>query len=82
MIRAKVILGIYHFVYQKTFWHFQIMQKNMLTIEMGRITVELSDELEKKLRYKTIDRFGGKKGDLSRAVEEAVKTWVGKKNNN
>ena len=45
---------------------------------MGRISVEISDELEKKLRFKTIDRFGGKKGDLSRAVEEAVKTWVTK----
>jgi hypothetical protein len=45
---------------------------------MGRIGVELSDELEKKLRFKAIDRFGGKKGDLSRAVEEAVRTWVAK----
>ena len=45
---------------------------------MGRIGVELSDELEKKLRFKTIDRFGGKKGDLSRAFEEAVRTWVAK----
>jgi hypothetical protein len=38
--------------------------------------VELSDDVEKKLRFKTIERFGGKKGDLSRAVEEAVKVWV------
>jgi hypothetical protein len=45
---------------------------------MGRIGVELSDELEKKLRFKVIERFGGKKGDLSKAVEEAVKTWVAK----
>ena len=45
---------------------------------MGRINVELPDELEKKLRFKTIERFGGKKGDLSRAVEEAVETWVAK----
>jgi hypothetical protein len=45
-------------------------------IEMGRISVELPDELEKKLRFKTIERFGGKKGDLSKAVEEAVRTWV------
>jgi hypothetical protein len=50
----------------------------MLVIEMGRITVELSDELEKKLRFKTVEKFGGKKGDLSKAVEEAVKTWVAK----
>jgi hypothetical protein len=40
--------------------------------------VELSDELEKKLRFRTVERFGGKKGDLSRSVEEAVKVWVAK----
>jgi hypothetical protein len=45
---------------------------------LGRISVELSDELEKKLRFKTIERFGGRKGDLSRAVQEAVETWVAK----
>ena len=50
----------------------------MLVIEMGRIGVELSDELEKKLRFTTIERFGGRKGDLSRSVEEAVKLWVAK----
>ena len=38
--------------------------------------MDIPDELEKQLRFKTIDRFGGKKGDLSRAVEEAVKTWI------
>ena len=43
---------------------------------MGRISVEFSDELEKKLRFKTIERFGGRKGDLTKAVEEAVKTWI------
>ena len=45
-------------------------------IEMGRISAVLSDELEKKLRLKALEKFGGRKGDLSRAVEEAVKTWV------
>jgi hypothetical protein len=43
---------------------------------MGRISVTISDELEKELRFKTIERFGGKKGDLTKAVEEAIKTWV------
>jgi hypothetical protein len=43
---------------------------------MGRISVDLSDELEKQLRLKTVERFGGKKGDLSRAVEDAIKTWI------
>jgi hypothetical protein len=46
---------------------------------MGRISADLPDELEKQLRLKTVERFGGKKGDLSRAVEEAVKTWIDKK---
>jgi len=45
---------------------------------MGRISVALSDQLEKQLRFKTVERFGGKKGDLTRAVEEAVKTWIAK----
>jgi len=43
---------------------------------MGRINVELSDELERKLRFRTIERFGGKKGDLSKAIVEAVNNWV------
>ena len=46
---------------------------------MGRISVELPTDLEKQLRIKTVERFGGKKGDLSKAVEEAVKTWIVKK---
>ena len=46
---------------------------------MGRVSVDLSDELEKRLRFKSVERFGGRKGDLSRAVEEAVKTWVEKR---
>jgi len=50
-----------------------------MVVEVGRISVTLSDELEKTLRLKIIERFGGIKGDLSRAVEEAKKTWVAKK---
>jgi hypothetical protein len=43
---------------------------------MGRICVEIPDELEKQLRFKTIEKFDGKKGDLTRAIEEAVRTWI------
>ena len=46
---------------------------------MGRINVDLPDELEKQLRLKTVEKFGGKKGDLSRAIEDAVRTWISKK---
>jgi hypothetical protein len=41
--------------------------------------VDLPDELEKQLRIKTVERFGGKKGDLSKAVEQAVKMWISNK---
>jgi hypothetical protein len=46
---------------------------------MGRISVDIPNELEKQLRMRTVEKFGGKKGDLSRAIEEAVKTWIAKK---
>jgi len=43
---------------------------------MGRIDAIIPDDLEKKLRMKAIDKFGGKKGSLTEAVEEAIETWV------
>jgi hypothetical protein len=48
-------------------------------IKLGRISVDLPDELEKQLRIETVERFGGKKGDLSKAVEKAIRTWITKK---
>ena len=45
-------------------------------INMGRISAILSDQLEKELRLKSLEVFGGKNGDLSRSVEEAIKTWT------
>jgi len=47
---------------------------------MGRICVDIPDDLERNLRLKVIERFGGKKGDLSRAVEDAIREWVAGKN--
>ena len=47
-------------------------------VKMGRIGVDIADGLEKKLRFKTIEIYGGRKGDLSRAVKEAIETWVAK----
>jgi hypothetical protein len=40
--------------------------------------IVLSDETERKLRLAVVTVFGGKKGDLSNAIEEAVKEWLGK----
>ncbi len=40
----------------------------------------LSDETEHKLRRALVDNpnYGGKKGDLSESIEEAIKEWLEK----
>jgi hypothetical protein len=43
---------------------------------MGRIDAVIPDELEKKLRMKAVERFGGKKGSLTEALEAAIEKWV------
>ena len=45
---------------------------------MGRMYIVLSDETERRLRLAVVTVFGGKKGDLSAAIEEAVKQWLAK----
>jgi hypothetical protein len=47
-----------------------------MVVNMGRISVTLSDDLEKALRFTTIAEYGGRKGDLTRAVADAITTWV------
>jgi len=48
---------------------------------MGRMYIVLSDETERRLRLAVVTVFGGKKGDLSGAIEEAVKQWLEKNAN-
>jgi len=45
---------------------------------LGRIYVVLSDQVERRLRLAIVKRLGGKKGNLSGAIEEAVKDWLRK----
>ncbi|MGA3296906.1 MAG: ribbon-helix-helix domain-containing protein [Candidatus Bathyarchaeia archaeon] len=45
---------------------------------MGRIYIVLSDEVERRLRLAVVTRLGGKKGDLSSAIQEAVVDWLKK----
>ncbi len=45
---------------------------------MGTITISVDDEVEKEFR-KTVENEGGKKGDLGRAVTEAMKKWSDEK---
>lgn len=43
---------------------------------MGRIDCTIDDELDKKFRIKIAQTLGGKKGDLTIALEQAIKEWV------
>jgi hypothetical protein len=47
---------------------------------LGRINIVLSDDVEHKLRKALVDNpdFGGKKGDLSEAIEIAINEWIEK----
>jgi len=43
---------------------------------MGSVKVILSDELEKEFREEVFKQMGMKKGNLTLAIEEAVKGWI------
>jgi hypothetical protein len=43
---------------------------------VGLVQVVIAEGTERRLRLETVRRFGGKKGDLSKAVEEAVLLWL------
>ncbi len=43
---------------------------------MGRITITLNDELDKKLRETVAETIGFKKGNLQVAIEEALDAWI------
>jgi hypothetical protein len=45
---------------------------------MGRIVVEMSNELEKQFRDEVAKRLGMKKGNIKIAVEDAIKAWLAK----
>ena len=46
---------------------------------MGRINIELPDDLERKLRLAAVERFGGKRGSLGKALKAAVELWLREK---
>ena len=43
-----------------------------------RTTVELPDELDRRLRVKVAEKYGGKKGALGEAIREAIELWLEK----
>jgi len=46
-----------------------------LELIMGRLFIVISDEIERRLRLTVVIR-GGRKGDLSATIEEAVNEWL------
>jgi hypothetical protein len=45
---------------------------------LGKIDLIISDELEKKFRETIFKRYGLKKGNISKAIEEAIDDWINK----
>jgi len=46
---------------------------------MGKLTLTLNDELEKKFRDEIYKRLGMKKGNMQVAIEEAIELWIKEK---
>lgn len=43
---------------------------------MGKISLILDDEREERLRKMAIEKFGLKRGYLTKALEEAIALWM------
>jgi len=43
---------------------------------MVRVDAVINDELAQKFRMEITKKFGGRKGDLSKALEEAIDLWI------
>jgi len=43
---------------------------------MGRLVVELDDELDTAFRNEVVRRLGMKKGNIKIAIEQAIMTWI------
>lgn len=43
---------------------------------MGKMNIVLDDDLEKKFRETVFNRKGMKKGNISEALEEAIRQWI------
>ncbi len=43
---------------------------------MGRIDIVIPDELEKEFREEVSKSLGMKKGNISLAIEDAIKAWM------
>lgn len=45
-------------------------------VKMGVIYARIDEQLEKKFRVKVVEKYGGQRRALSKAVEEALQLWL------
>ena len=45
-------------------------------IRMARMNIAISDEMEKKFRETVFLKYGMKKGNITKAAEEALNDWI------
>jgi hypothetical protein len=43
---------------------------------MGVLYARINNDLEKEFRIKVASEFGGQRGALSRAIEDAIRLWL------
>lgn len=46
---------------------------------MGKLNLIISDELDEKFRLEIAKRLGMKKGNLTKAIEQAISLWLKEK---
>ena len=47
-----------------------------MSVEKRRLDVKILENLEREFRAEVTRRLGGRKGDVSKAVEEAIRLWI------
>jgi tryptophan synthase beta subunit len=55
-----------------------VERKIFILIKMGKINLDIDDNLEKELRKIAVEKFEARKGFLKKAVEEAIRDWIRK----
>ena len=48
----------------------------LIVVKMGKLNLVISDEIDEKFRLEVAKRLGMKKGNLTKAVEEALELWL------
>ena len=50
-----------------------------IRLMMGKINLSIDNDLDEKFRVAVAKRKGMRKGNLTKAMEEAMKLWISKK---